>query len=366
MNKKWKGRAALHNIKPYSPGKSIDEVKRELGLETVYKMASNENPLGPSPMAIEAMKGSLHGVHIYPDGSSLKLKEALAAKLGVESGQIIVGNGSDEIIKLLGVSFLSPEDTILMGHPSFSEYDFAGSVMGATVKKVDLTDQHFDLDRILEEMDSSVKIIALCNPNNPTGAVIGREELVRFMSKVPDHVIVVLDEAYKEYAGEDFYSGINFIKEGRENVVVLNTFSKIYGLAALRVGYGIAHEHLISWITRAKEPFNVNALAQIGAQAALADEDHVARSVALNEEGKQYLVEEFDKRGFISYPTGANFIWADIRLDSQEIFEGLLRKGVVIRPGSVFGAPSFIRVTIDKPEVNRYFIEMLDEVIKER
>lgn len=366
MSRKWKGRAALHNIKPYSPGKSIDEVKRELGLETVYKMASNENPLGPSPKAIAAMAEGLHGVHIYPDGSSLKLKQAIAAKLGVESGQIIVGNGSDEIIKLLGVSFLTPEDTIIMGHPSFSEYDFAGSVMGANVRKVDLVDQHFDLDAVLEAVDDSVKIIALCNPNNPTGAVLGRDELEAFMAKVPEHVVVVLDEAYKEYAGEDFYSGINLIREGRENVIVLNTFSKIYGLAALRVGYGIAHEHLISWITRAKEPFNVNALAQIGAEAALGDEEHVRRSVELNEEGMAFLEAEFARRGFVCYPSGANFIWADIKMDSQEIFEGLLRKGVVIRPGSVFGAPSFIRVTIDKPDVNRYFVEMLDEVIRER
>lgn len=363
MRIEWKGREAINNIKPYSPGKAIDEVKKELGLEKVYKMASNENPLGPSPLALEAIRNNMEDIHIYPDGSSLLLKEALAIKNELSVDQIIVGNGSDEIIKLLGESFLEEGDTIIMGDPSFSEYDYIGNLMGAKVKKVPLIDFAFDLELVLENLDDSVKIIALCNPNNPTGTVIGKEELIDFIDRVPENIIIVLDEAYKEYAGQDFYSGLNFIKDGKNNVLVLNTFSKIYGLAALRVGYGMGSESLISWILRAKEPFNVNVLAQVGAKAALSDTEHVKNSIDLNQEGKEYLYREFTKRGFISSPSGANFIWVDIKKDSRIVFEELLKKGIVIRPGHVFGAQTHIRVTIDKPEVNRYFIEMLDDVM---
>ena len=365
MKIEWKGREAINNIKPYSPGKAIDEVKKELGLEKVYKMASNENPLGPSPLALEAIKENMADIHIYPDGSSLLLKEELAKKNEIGVNQIIVGNGSDEIIKLLGESFLDEGDTIIMGDPSFSEYDYIGNLMGAKVKKVPLVDFAFDLELILDSLDDSVKIVALCNPNNPTGTVIDKEAMIDFIDRVPENIIVVLDEAYKEYAGSDFYSGLNFIKDGKNNVLVLNTFSKIYGLAALRVGYGMGSESLISWILRAKEPFNVNVLAQVGAKAALNDIEHVNRSIELNEAGKEYLYKEFAARGFVYSPSGANFIWVDIKNDSKKVFEGLLKKGVVIRPGHVFGADTHIRVTIDKPEINKYFIEMLDEVIKE-
>ncbi|MDD2370653.1 MAG: histidinol-phosphate transaminase [Firmicutes bacterium] len=365
MKIEWKGREAINNIKAYSPGKAIAEVKKELGLDNVYKMASNENPLGPSPLAIESIKNNMANIHIYPDGSSLILKKELAIKNEIKVENIIVGNGSDEIIKLLGESFLEEGDTIIMGDPSFSEYDYIGNLMGAKVKKIPLVNFAFNLEDILDNLDDSVKIIALCNPNNPTGTVLGKEALIDFIDRIPENIIVVLDEAYKEYAGENFFSGINFVKEGKNNVLILNTFSKIYGLAALRVGYGIGSEPLISWITRAKEPFNVNVLAQVGAKAALNDVDHVKQSIELNLKGKEFLYKEFLARGFAYSESGANFIWVDIKHDSKKVFEGLLKKGVVIRPGNVFGANNHIRVTIDKPEINKYFIDMLDEVIRE-
>ena len=365
MSIRWQGRQALNKIKPYSPGKAIAEVKEELGLETVYKMASNENPLGPSPYALEAIKGCLEAIHIYPDGSSLALKKAIAGKLGLSPEEVLIGNGSDEIIKLAGESFLSPGDVIIMGDPSFSEYDYAGNLMDAEVRKIPLKNHAFDLPAIAAAIDPKVRIIALCNPNNPTGTVLEEKDLREFIRQVPEDVIVILDEAYKEYAGEGFFSGISFVREGCKNILVLNTFSKIYGLAALRVGYGLGSSELISWILRAKEPFNVNLLAQKGAEAALADERHVLASLALNDEGKEYLYQEFQRRGFTSAPTGGNFIWTDIGADSLRVFDGLLRRGVVIRPGAVFGAPSHIRVTIDRMEVNRHFIQMLDEVLRE-
>ncbi len=365
MKIEWKGREAINNIKPYSPGKAIDEVKKEFGLKNIYKMASNENPLGPSQLAIEAIKNNTSNIHIYPDGCSLLLKESIAKKNNINTQQIIVGNGSDEIIKLLGESFLEKGDTIIMGEPSFSEYDYIGNLMGAKVKKIPLVNFAFDLEEILDNLDDSVKIIALCNPNNPTGTVIEKDELISFIDRVPEKIIVVLDEAYKEYAGDNFYSGLNFIKKEKNNVLILNTFSKIYGLAALRVGYGIGSESLISWITRAKEPFNVNVLAQVGAMAALEDIEHLKRSIALNDSGKAFLYKEFSERNFDYSPSGANFIWVDIKNDSKKVFDGLLKKGIIIRPGYVFGADNHIRVTIDKPEINRYFLDMLDEVIRE-
>lgn len=365
MSIRWQGRDALNKIKPYSPGKAIAEVKEELGLETVYKMASNENPLGPSPQALNAIRESLEGIHIYPDGSSLALKKAIAGKLALSPEEVIIGNGSDEIIKLAGESFLSPGDVIMMGDPSFSEYDYAGNLMDAEVRKIPLKNHGFDLQAMAAAIDSKVKIIALCNPNNPTGTVLEEDKLRAFIRQVPEDVIVILDEAYKEYAGEGFFSGVAFVREGYKNILVLNTFSKIYGLAALRVGYGLGSKELISWILRAKEPFNVNLLAQKGAEAALEDKGHVQASLDLNEEGKAYLYKEFKARGFNSTLTGGNFIWTDIGADSLRVFDGLLRKGVVIRPGAVFGAPTHIRVTIDRMEVNRHFIQMLDEVLRE-
>ena len=361
----WKGRDALKNIKPYSPGKGIDEVKAELGLEEVYKMASNENPLGPAKTALDAISNALQDVHIYPDGSSGKLKKAIGEKYGVNVDEIIVGNGSDEIIKLIAESFLNEDSNLIMGDPSFSEYDYAGNLMGAEVIKVPLIDQAFDLEGILEAITINTKIIALCNPNNPTGTVIDKENLLSFIDRVPNNIIVILDEAYGEYAGVDFYSGINLIKARKGNILVLRTFSKIFGLAALRVGYGVANKNLIEWILRAKEPFNVNYLAQVGAEAAINDNKHIEDSLELNERGKKYLSEQFVKRGFLVTPSGANFLWVDTRLDSQLLFQELLKKGYVIRPGYVFGADTFIRVTIDKAEVNLGFIMALDEIIKE-
>ena len=360
----WKGREALNNIKPYSPGKSTNEVKEEYRLDRVYKMASNENPLGPSKKATEKIKEVLNEVHIYPDGSSNKLKKAIALKLGVMPSKIIVGNGSDEIIKIIGESFLTENSNIIMGDPSFSEYDYIGNLMGTAVKKIPFVKEKFDLGEILKAIDDNTSLVAIYNPNNPTGSVIDKEELISFIDKIPENIIVILDEAYGEYAGEDFYSGIDLIKEGRKNIIVLKTFSEIFGLAALSVDYGIADKKLIDWILRAKEPFNVNYLAQITGEAAINDEEHIRRSLKLNSQGKDYLTEEFIQRGYIVYPSSANFLWVDTKLDSKKIFEELLKKGYVIRPGFIFGAPTFIRITIDEDKVNKGFIKALDDVLK--
>lgn len=365
MTKKWTGRSALDNIQPYSPGKSIASVEKELGLTEVYKMASNENPLGPSKKAIAAIKDALPELNIYPDGNCELLKAGIAEEKGIDAEQIIVGNGSDEVIKLIAESFLDECSSLIMGYPSFSEYAFAGHLMGATVKKVPLVDYTYDLEGILKAVDETTKMIVICNPNNPTGTMVGKEALVAFMNKVPEDVIVIFDEAYGEYSGNTFYSGLNFVKEGRDNVIVLNTFSKIFGLAALRVGYGIGSSVLIKWIHRVKEPFNVNNLAQVGALAALTDIEHLDESTALNESGKAYLYDAFKKRGLSYYETYTNFIWVNVGADSVKVFEALLKKGIIIRQGSVFSSPEFIRVTIGTREENERFIESLDKVLNE-
>ena len=365
MSEKWIGRSALENIKPYSPGKSVSSVEKELGLSEIHKMASNENAIGPSRKAVEAINEELLSMHIYPDGNCELLKEGIAATKDVLPEQIIVGNGSDEVIKLIGESFLNEGSSLIMGYPSFSEYAFAGHLMGANVIKVPLVDYTYDLKGIVAAIDETTKMVVICNPNNPTGTTVDKEGLVAFVKAVPEHIIIVFDEAYSEYCGPEYYSGLNFVKEGKKNIIVLNTFSKIYGLAALRVGYGIGSIPLIKWIYRVKEPFNVNHLAQVGALAALADQDHLKASIKLNEDGKAYLYKAFEDRGLKYYKTAANFIWVNVGKDSQKVFENLLKEGIIIRQGSVFVSPEYIRVTIGTEAQNKSFIESLDKVLKE-
>lgn len=358
------GRDALNKIKNYQPGKSIESVQKEFNLERIFKLASNENPLGASKKVIAGLKEDMNSLHRYPDPYCLTLKEALGAKLKVEVEQLIIGNGSDEIIKIIGESFLDEGDKVLVGVPSFSEYDYISNLMGAELIKVPLKDFTYDLGGILKMIDPQTKIIFICNPNNPTGTKVLKEDLDNFMRKVPKEVLVVFDEAYSEYASENYYSGLNYLEQGFPNVLVLKTFSKAYGLAALRIGYGIGNRELISWITKAKEPFNVNELAQRAAFLALEDEEHLSESLRVNEEGKEFLMKEFLERGFTPYETDANFLWVDLKRDGDKLFKDLLAQGVIIRQGSVFGYPEFMRVTIGTEIENKALIAALDKVLE--
>lgn len=360
-----KARKALQDIKPYTPGKPIEEVKRELGIDDVIKLASNENPLGPSPKALEAMRGAIESVNLYPDGTCFYLKREIAAKHGISPQQIIVGNGSDEVIKLLAEAFIEEGDNAIMAEPSFSEYDFAVTLMGGTLKKIPL-DAHFahDLDAMLDAVDERTKMIFLCNPNNPTGTIVTREQTDAFMERVPQDVIVVFDEAYHEYAmSDDYPHGLDYVKQGYPNVVVMYTFSKIYGLAGLRVGYSIASEELLGWVYRAREPFNVNAVAQAGALGAIHDEEHVARSRRVNAAGAEYIYGALDEMGLPYVRTDTNFIWIDVRQDCMEVFEKMLKKGVIVRSGNVFGYPNHIRVTVGTMPQNERFVDTLRDVL---
>ncbi len=360
-------RSCLQLIKPYQPGKPVEEVERELGLKGVIKMASNENPLGPSPLAVEAMKENVEQMHVYPDGNCYYLKEKLAAKIKVKPEQLIFGNGSDEIIACLAKTYINPGDEAVMVAPSFSQYDIAMHIMGGTPRHVPLTgkDFEYDLDAVLEAINEKTRFVFLCSPNNPTGTILRKQELERFIDKLPDSVMIILDQAYLEYASDpDHVTGLEYIEQGHP-VISLRTFSKIYGLAGLRIGYGIAPPEVISEINRVRGPFNVNAMAQVGARAAIDDDQHLEQSRKMVNEAREQLTEGFAELGLKPVPDQANFCFVDLKVDSREAFQALLRRGVIVRTGDIFGFPTYIRLTYGTPEQNKRFLSNLKEVLDE-
>jgi len=360
-------RACLESIKPYVPGKPVEEVERELGLKNVIKLASNENPLGPSPAAVEAMQKMLSKMHIYPDGNCFYLREALAEKIAVRPEQLIFGNGSDEILSFLTMAYLNPGDEAVMVDPSFSEYDFAVRIMGGIPKRVNLegADFSYNVDRILETVNDKTKLVFICSPNNPTGSVIKSAELERLIRSLPEKVMVVLDQAYFEYVDDPEHpAGLNYITEGLP-VVALRTFSKIYGLAGLRIGYGVAPVQIVSDLNRVREPFNVSAIAQAAAHAALKDDQHIERSREMVFSARRQLAEGLAQIGLKPVPDQANFCFVDIGIDSKQAFSALMQKGVIVRTGDIFGFPTYIRVTYSTPEENKRFITALGEVLHE-
>ncbi|OEH86957.1 histidinol-phosphate transaminase [Desulfuribacillus stibiiarsenatis] len=358
-------RNCLHDLKPYVPGKPIEEVKRELGLTEVIKLASNENPIGASEASKEATRKLLDNSHIYPDGNCYELKQALAQKLNISTEELIVGNGSDEIIKLLAEAFLNQGDEVIAPTPSFSEYWFAATVMNATVKGIPLkSDFTYDADAMIGAVTPKTKMMFLCSPNNPTGTYLAKTELEKILTSIPNDIVVVIDEAYFEYAdAQDYPDGVQYIQD--YPVVVLRTFSKIYGLAAYRVGYGVAHKDLIHYINRVREPFNVNSFAQVAAVAALADEKHVQQSKKVVEDGKALLYKAFEELGLTYIPSQANFVFVDTKKDSKQVFTKLLHRGVIIRTGDIFGQPTYIRVTFGTQKENETFIKEFREVLAE-
>lgn len=355
----------ISRLVPYSPGKPIEEVERELGITGIIKLASNENSLGPSPKAVEAMHRFTEKMHVYPDAASYSLCRAVAGHLGVSEDSLVFGNGSDDIIHLLGVTFLEPGDEVVQAWPSFVRYESAAVLNNAPCHLVPLTaDWVHDLDAMAARTNANTRLVFISNPNNPTGTIVGRKALERLLDRVPERALVVLDEAYYEYAAADpeFAGGVDFVREGR-NVVVLRTFSKAYGLAGLRVGYGVANPLTTRWLQRTREPFNVNYMAQEAAIAALSDMEHVARTVAMNEAGKRSFYAAFEALGLVYTPTSANFVWVNAGRDCKEVFQALLRKGVIVRTGDVFNAPTYLRVTIGTEPENTKFTNALKEIL---
>lgn len=356
-------RESIKDLSPYIPGKQVEEVVKEFGVGKVIKLASNENPFGPSPKALEAVSKNALSSSVYPDQHHILLREEIAKKYGISKGSIIVGNGSDEIMLIAAETFLSAGEEILISRNTFSMYEFAGKIMDGRVKYVDLKDHTYDLDGFLAAIGSSTKMIFLCNPNNPTGTIFTKKQLEKFLNDVPERVIVVLDEAYGDYCDSpDYPKGFDLVKGGN-NLIVLRTFSKIYGLAGLRIGYGVANEQVIKYMNMAKMPFNVNRLGQAAAAAALNDDDFKNMCIENNKIGKEYLYRELDGLGLKYLKTQANFIFIEFNKSADKIFLDLLKQGVIVRPLASFGFSNAIRVTVGTPDQNKIFINALKKAL---
>lgn len=349
----------------YEPGKPLEEVQREFGLQEVIKLASNENPFGFSPAAKEAIIQAATNTHIYPDGGSIALHAALSKHLGVKEEQLIFGNGSDEIILMIARAFLTADNETIMASHTFPQYKHNAEVEGATCIEVPLKDGTHDLDAMLAHVNERTKIIWVCNPNNPTGTMNTDEEIRSFMAQVPDDVLVVMDEAYYEYNTSPQRAETLPLIEQYSNMIILRTFSKIYGLASLRIGYGIGNPEIIRYINQVREPFNTNSFAQAAAIAALQDQAFIEQCRQDNAEGMRYLQRSFDRLGLSYYPAYGNFIMVNIERPAQPVFEALLAKGVIVRSGAALHFPTSLRVTVGSPEQNETFIDALERVLNE-
>lgn len=349
----------------YQPGKPLEEVQREFGLTEVTKLASNENPYGFSPIAQEAIVKAVTNTNIYPDGGSIELTAALAKHLAVAPEQIIFGNGSDEIILMIARAFLTPEDETIMATHTFPQYKHNAKIEGATCIEVPLKDGVHDLEAMLDHVNERTKIIWICNPNNPTGTINSDEEIRSFIARLPRHVLVVMDEAYYEYNTSKHRAETIPLLEEYDNLVILRTFSKIYGLASLRIGYGIGNPQIIHYINQVREPFNTNSFAQVAAIAALQDQAFITQCRNDNRQGMTFLEEKFTQLGFSYYPSYGNFIMVDIGRPAQPVFEALLRKGVIVRSGAALNFPTSLRVTVGSQQQNETFITALEQVLNE-
>ena len=355
----------IETLKPYVPGKPIEETEREYGITGVIKLASNENPLPPSDRVMKAMQNALSHINRYPDGSGHYLRQAIARHQGLTSDHIVLGNGSNDLIELMVRAFLRSGEEAVIPHPSFVVYPMIVQAAGGIRVVVTLKDHRLDLEAMARAITPMTKMVFIANPNNPTATVVTAEEVAAFMARVPDKVVVVFDEAYFEFAqGPDFPDSLQYMKQGRK-VAILRTFSKAASLAGLRVGYAVADPDCIALLNRIRAPFNVNSLAQVAALAALEDDSHILECLRMNEAGRHFLCEEFTAMGIKYVPSRANFVLVDVGRSGSDIFQRLLKEGVIVRPMSSFGMETALRVTIGTPEENRRLIKALKKVLGE-
>ena len=348
------------SLSPYVPGKPIEELQRQLGLTRVIKLASNENPLGPSPKAVTALAGANSTLHRYPDGGAYRLRQAIADRWKVTREQVILGNGSDEILGLLVRTFLTPGDEAVMADHTFVIYKMEVTAAHGKPVEVPLVNWTHDLEAMAQAISPRTRLLFLCNPNNPTGTMVSAEAVDRLMAEVPHDVIVVFDEAYFEYVrNPEFPDSMAYVKKGR-NAIVLRTFSKIYGLAGLRIGYGVSTPEIINFLNRIRPPFNANSLAQRAALAALGDDEHVAKSRAVIAAGMEQVGNGLRALGLTSIPSEANFLFFDVQRDGQQVFEALLREGIIVR--HIDG--TMLRVTIGQSDENTAFLQALQKVLR--
>lgn len=354
------------SVKNYVPGKPIEEVQRELGLKDVIKLASNENCFGPSPKAIEAIRKNLKNINRYPESSSFYLRKKLAALLGVDERSIIFGNGSDEVICIAIRAFIREGDEVIIAKPTFLVYEIASQVASAKVKLVPMTrDFRYDLREMKKAVTPNTKMIFIANPDNPTGTYVTKKGLDEFLEGLPGNVIVFLDEAYFEFAHKsfkDYPNGLDYLK--KPNVIIARSFSKAYGLAGLRIGYGISSVELAGYMERVREPFNINLLAQVGAAAALSDRAFLKKTLNYVEQEREYLYAAFRKLGVEYVRSATNFIIVDVKTDCKAVFNALLKEGVIVRDMNAWGLNTFIRVTLGTRKENIRFIKALKKVIR--
>jgi len=359
---KPKNSPRVNSLPTYKPGKSIDELQRELGFKDATKLASNENPLGPPQAAIESIKDFARLAHVYPDGDCYALKNKIAFNEEVLPNEIIVGNGSNEILELIAHAFLDKGDEAIMGEYCFIVYPIVSMLSEATIVRVPMENFSLNLDDIFPKIISTTKAIFIANPNNPTGSRSTKKEVEAFLEKVPSNIIVVIDEAYAEYmAGENL--DVKKVIKKHENLIVLKTFSKVYGLAGLRVGYAMACARLVGLLNKPREPFNVNQLAQVAALAALEDKTHVEKSIELNKKGMIYLKSELTKMNIKSYPSYANFILVEFKSKARLIYEELLKEGVITRPLENYGLENHLRITVGLDDENVKLINILKKIV---
>jgi histidinol-phosphate aminotransferase len=352
-------RKEILGLKPYKAGKPISEVKRELGLAEVIKLASNENPLGTSPKAKEAIKALVNESQMYPDASNYELKHKLAQKYGVKAEQIFCGEGSDSLIRVICEVFLKPDEESIMPEVTFPRYESATKLMGGKCVKIPMKNNGIDMQAMVNAITDKTRIIWFCNPNNPTGTIFTKSEFDAVLNKIPEDVIIIMDEAYVEYVTDKNYAdSLDYLKD-YPNMITLRTFSKAYGLASLRVGYGIANEEIVTYLNTVIGPFDVNLYAQKAAAAAIDDQEFINKVFEANNEGKEYLYEQFSEMGLPYIKTNSNFIMVDTKTSSEEVFDKLLKQGMIIRPGHLLGMPGWLRITIGTMEQNKKFIECL-------
>jgi len=357
-------REFLKKISPYKPGKPIEEVARELGLKgEIIKLASNENPLGPSPSAVQAIRRALKESNLYPDDNCFYLKKKLADRLSVEPGNIFAGNGSVEILPIVALAYLGPGHSAIVSQGAFIWFKIAVHIAAGELIEVPMKNHTHDLKAMLKAIKKNTRLIFIANPNNPTGTMVTKDEVEEFFMKIPEDVLVIMDEAYYEYIDDPRYpDSLQYLRQGK-NILILRTFSKVYGLAGVRLGYGIASKEIIADLCKLRISFNVNRLSQIAGIAALEDHTHVGKGKAINEAGKKYLYGAYEKLGIFYLPTYANFIFVDFSRDSQTVFEALQKNGIITRTIKEYGFPHALRITIGTEEQNRKLIKALKKVL---
>ncbi len=358
-------RKELAKFQPYVPGKPIEEVKREYGLDRIEKLASNENQLGPSPMAVDAIIKAVQEINFYPEATAYELKRELAADLGVEEENLVIGNGGEELIQVIAQTFINEGDEVIVASPSFGIYNTTVGLLGGVIHSIPFKNNQYDFEGMLGKVNEKTKLIYVCSPNNPTGNIVTKKELDALLDALPEDVTVIMDEAYYEFAvaNPDYPDSIAILKN-RPNMVILRTFSKVSGIAGVRIGYVITSERIAGEMNKIKLTFDVNRLAQEAARGALKDKEYTKKTVALTKESIDRMEAYFEKQGLDYIKSYANFVFVDCKLHSKTMFEELMKRGVIVRPGYFWGWDNWIRVSTGTLEQTQFFLEKLEEVME--